>query len=231
MNMGRNRWRQFYELKARAADADSPTAVCYASSAIQGYLVEGFRYQGVGNNTRISILDGGCGNGTFKRSLFSDHPVFGFDLSFGMCRLAAQQGVISCCADAANLPFADGQFDLVYSPEMLQHIDDLRAVIAELGRVCRPGGRIVISTGNRRSLVRAMVIFIRKIFPRRDAAGHPPIILRTAADIVAAAGPLRFGSVCWTHSPFRWVYHSKRLKYLFEPLASNAVVELLKSTS
>jgi SAM-dependent methyltransferase len=44
--------------------------------------------------------------------------------------------------DAAALPFADGTFDRVIASEVLEHVPDDRAAIAELVRVLRPGGTI-----------------------------------------------------------------------------------------
>lgn len=47
--------------------------------------------------------------------------------------------------DALRLPFADGAFDAVICSEVLEHIPDYRAAIAEIARVLRPGGRLCVS--------------------------------------------------------------------------------------
>ena len=44
--------------------------------------------------------------------------------------------------DGVALPFADGSFDRVIAAEILEHVDDDRAAMAELVRVLRPGGRL-----------------------------------------------------------------------------------------
>lgn len=49
-------------------------------------------------------------------------------------------------ADAGNLPFADERFDLVFANHMLYHVPDLPRTVAELGRVTRPGGRLIAAT-------------------------------------------------------------------------------------
>ena len=46
--------------------------------------------------------------------------------------------------DAGNLAFADGVFDIVYAPYLVNVVPDPLAVAAEMRRVCRPGGKIVI---------------------------------------------------------------------------------------
>jgi SAM-dependent methyltransferase len=47
--------------------------------------------------------------------------------------------------DALNLPFPDGEFDRVVAAEVLEHIPDDAAAIAELVRVLRPGGSIAVT--------------------------------------------------------------------------------------
>lgn len=47
-------------------------------------------------------------------------------------------------ADLRNLPFADARFDFVISSHVLEHIEDDGTAIAELSRVVRPGGKVVV---------------------------------------------------------------------------------------
>ena len=42
------------------------------------------------------------------------------------------------------MPFADNSFDLVWSLESGEHMPDKRQFVAELARVCKPGGKIII---------------------------------------------------------------------------------------
>ena len=48
--------------------------------------------------------------------------------------------------DGARLPYADHEFDRVVVVDMLEHVPDERAFVAELARVVRPGGRLVVNT-------------------------------------------------------------------------------------
>lgn len=49
------------------------------------------------------------------------------------------------CASALQLPFADGTFDVVAAFDVVEHCDPESAVLAELERVLRPGGRLLVS--------------------------------------------------------------------------------------
>ncbi|GIJ70975.1 hypothetical protein Voc01_058920 [Virgisporangium ochraceum] len=63
-----------------------------------------------------------------------------------MCRrLRAVSGALVVRADAGRLPFADGGFGTVVANHMLYHVDDPDAVLRELARVLRPGGRLAVA--------------------------------------------------------------------------------------
>jgi SAM-dependent methyltransferase len=53
---------------------------------------------------------------------------------------------VDLLADAAALPFADGEFDAVLATEVLEHCPDPQAVLNEIRRILRPGGAVLITT-------------------------------------------------------------------------------------
>ena len=52
-------------------------------------------------------------------------------------------------ADAERLPFADATFDVVVSSDVIEHLPDVEAHVAEVARVLAPGGRYYLKTPNR----------------------------------------------------------------------------------
>jgi demethylmenaquinone methyltransferase/2-methoxy-6-polyprenyl-1,4-benzoquinol methylase len=66
------------------------------------------------------------------------------DFSLGMLRAGAGRDVPKVAADALALPFADGVFDAVTISFGLRNVADPDAALAELARVTRPGGRLVV---------------------------------------------------------------------------------------
>jgi demethylmenaquinone methyltransferase / 2-methoxy-6-polyprenyl-1,4-benzoquinol methylase len=66
------------------------------------------------------------------------------DFSLGMLRAGAQRPVPKVAADALHLPFRDGVFDAVTISFGLRNFADTDVALAELARVTRPGGRLVV---------------------------------------------------------------------------------------
>lgn len=50
--------------------------------------------------------------------------------------------------DARDMPYCDGAFDVVSCGELIEHMEDVASFVTELARVCKPGGRVIISTLN-----------------------------------------------------------------------------------
>jgi ubiquinone/menaquinone biosynthesis C-methylase UbiE len=109
-----------------------------------------------GSKALLDVLDVGCGAGTFSL-LWSEagHRVVGIDINEPLIELGrkrakdAGRDIELRVASATKLPFADGSFDVVCSPELLEHLEDWERCLDELTRVLRPGGVIYLSTTNR----------------------------------------------------------------------------------
>ena len=93
-------------------------------------------------------LDIGCGEGRVARRLSAlGYAVIGVDASptlVGLAQRADRAGDYRV-ADAAELPFADGSFDLVVLFMSLQDMDDPVAAMREAGRVLEPGGTVAFA--------------------------------------------------------------------------------------
>lgn len=95
------------------------------------------------------VLDIGCRFGALTQAYAAGNEVVGMDVDRNALAEAAKLGIETCWADVEEpLPFEDGSFDVVVAGEILEHLRDPRSVVAEVGRVLRPGGSFVGSVPN-----------------------------------------------------------------------------------
>ncbi len=93
-------------------------------------------------------LDAACGTGRLSRLLVDHgHDVTGVDLSEAMlerARASVPEATFHV-GSLQHLPFADGSFDVVCCGLALTHVSESLPAIAELARVLRDGGRLLLS--------------------------------------------------------------------------------------
>jgi SAM-dependent methyltransferase len=96
------------------------------------------------------VLDAGCGVGMYLAAFLRHTPsVYGLEVEADRAREAAEHATGVALGVGESLPFSDGSFDIVFSHEVLEHVDDDQRCLAELVRVARYGGRILIFVPNR----------------------------------------------------------------------------------
>lgn len=96
-----------------------------------------------------TILDIGCGNGNIIKMLAGQRPgrYYGVDLSSEMIKEAEKrvpQDVIFKRADVVSLPFDDESFDILICNASFHHYEEPEKAIAEMKRVLRPGGALIL---------------------------------------------------------------------------------------
>jgi SAM-dependent methyltransferase len=92
------------------------------------------------------LLDAGCGSGRTLDELARYGRVSGIDLSPEAVALARRRGHEDVrVARVEELPFDDATFDVVTCLDVVEHTPDDRATLAELRRVTRPGGVLLVT--------------------------------------------------------------------------------------
>jgi SAM-dependent methyltransferase len=106
------------------------------------------------------ILDLGCGDGQLTTRLIGTGAhVLGVDASPEMVTAARERGIEAEQAPAESLPFRDATFDAVFSNAALHWVRGQDAMLAQVHRVLKPGGRFVAEMGGHGNVAAIMVAF------------------------------------------------------------------------
>ncbi len=153
------------------------------------------------------ILDVGCGDGSALAVAARRNPAhrfIGLDWSADALRQAQGLGLVVMrgSVDPPGLPVADGAADVVIMSELIEHLVDPDSAVAEVRRVLRPGGSLLLSTPNlaawyNRGLLALgfqpvfSEVSMRRVYgrPGRVVAGHLRLFTRRAlAGFLTASG-------------------------------------------
>ena len=107
---------------------------------------------GAGDRAHGRVLDNGCGVGEYLARLASiARQAHGVEFDFGRARVSRQRASVArvVCAAGQHLPYASDAFELVLSHEVLEHVAEDRAAAAEIVRVLKPRGRLILFVPNR----------------------------------------------------------------------------------
>jgi SAM-dependent methyltransferase len=96
------------------------------------------------------ILEDGCGVGEYLSRLAGGAAqAVGLEIEHERACAAHLKTRDVTCAAGEHLPFPPNTFDLVLSHEVIEHVQDDRAAVAEIVRALRPGGRLALFCPNR----------------------------------------------------------------------------------
>lgn len=213
---------------------DAGEVEAYTSAAAQAYL-DALDNLLVNQALSLGIekgvaLDAGTGPGAIPLKIAQRCPgmqLIGVDRSPSMIeaarRSARQQGlqdrVRFCLADANQLCFWEGSFDLVFSNSMLHHLSHPVAALNEMARVTKPQGMVLIRDLRRPSRLafRSHVVWhgrhysgrMRELYESSVRAAYTPAELKEMIETSALAGGRIFLyhrthlGVLWKNDPSR----------------------------
>jgi SAM-dependent methyltransferase len=97
------------------------------------------------------ILEAGCGIGAYSSQIRRRFSLFveAFDVELERVQEARADTPHALVAAAEAAPYRSNLFDTIISNEVIEHVVDDRAAVAEMVRVLQPGGRIVLFCPNR----------------------------------------------------------------------------------
>lgn len=132
------------------------------------------------------LLDAGCGGGLLAphvRRLGYRHV--GVDLRRSGLEQSSARGVLPLTGDVTALPLGDACADVVVAGEILEHVTDLPGTVAELCRVLRPGGLLVLDTVNDTALGRFVTVTVGERLGVAPVGIHDPSLFVDPALLTA----------------------------------------------
>lgn len=180
----------------------------------------------------LDVLEVGAGSAGVTE--FLDHPVTGVDPAFERTAERANDRLTRVVGSAGALPFPDASFDAVLSLEMLEHLpaDEREPALAEMLRVLRPAGRMVL-TFPADATAERLDRWLNDAYRRKSGRDHPWSIehiregVPSTGEVVdqvrrllGEAGTVRVQRHMWAPT-FRLVhglYTARRLSKLTRPL-------------
>lgn len=102
-----------------------------------------------------AALDVGCGNGKYVQKLsVLGWQARGVEFSQSAAQAGLDAGLDITLGTLEEAQFEDASFDLVSARHLIEHLSDPRQFMAEINRVLKPGGRLLIRTPNSKALGR-----------------------------------------------------------------------------
>lgn len=133
----------------------------------------------VGHLAGARVLEIGCGRGAFSEVLAEGGAILTAADVSPVCveetrqRLGRYENITVDVVDIQRMPYPDATFDVVVSLETLEHVSDPDRGLAELVRVTRPGGKLIVSGPNYLSLVGLYRIYLWLRKRRYSELGQP----------------------------------------------------------
>ncbi|NKB68360.1 MAG: methyltransferase domain-containing protein [Candidatus Latescibacteria bacterium] len=115
------------------------------------------------------LLDIGCGSGWFSALCQEQGArVWALDMApAGVARARARFPAVPYfqAGDVYHLPFADASFDAVVLSEVVEHLEHIEQALAQVRRVLKPGGRVLVSVPYRETILEHLCIHCNQLTP------------------------------------------------------------------
>ena len=181
-------WRRYFE--AAAHEGDDHARVGYTNARYAALMHATLR-RALGSLAGRRVLDAGSGDGQVLAPFAGAARIVAMDFTGAMSARAARRGLVAVRADVTRPPFRPQSFDDVLCAEVLTQVERPAEAAAGLAALVRPGGRIVLSGLNQRSVLRHVVRTIGRLRGVVEPSLIDPMLLvRTLRDAGFAVEPV-----------------------------------------
>ena len=116
------------------------------------------------------VLDVGCGRAWVAQHLCpKNYEVVSMDISLentsGALKTYPFENHAAVVADVFSLPFNENTFDVIIASEIIEHVVDPQAFVANLIRVLKPGGQLIVTTPYKEKIKYSLCVHCNKLTP------------------------------------------------------------------
>ena len=159
----RNAAEQYDDLAHAWWDTRGPFAALHWLAAARAELIPAPSGPGA------VLVDLGCGGGLMAPHVPTGFRHVGVDRNAAALAQAAERGIETVRGDVTAVPLDDGCAEVVVAGELIEHVEDLPALVGEIARLVAPGGVVVYDTINATLRARLALVWIGERMP-----GGPP---------------------------------------------------------
>ena len=159
----RNAPEQYDDLAHAWWDEQGPFAALHWLAEARGALVPPPSAPGA------TLVDLGCGGGLMAPWVPAGFRHVGVDRNAAALAQAAARGLETVRADVTDVPLPDGCAEVVVAGELIEHVEDLPALVRTVARLLAPGGVVVYDTINATLWARLSLVWVGERLP-----GGPP---------------------------------------------------------
>ncbi|GGL02999.1 methyltransferase domain-containing protein [Mangrovihabitans endophyticus] len=132
------------------------------------------------------LVDAGCGGGLLAPHVaHRGYRHVGVDLRRTGLMRATGHGMLPVTGDVTALPLSDGCAEVVAAGEILEHVADVPATVAEIVRVLCPGGLVVLDTVNDTALGRFITVTAGEALGIAPPGLHDPALFVSPRKLIA----------------------------------------------
>lgn len=179
---------------------------------------------------RGTAIDVGCGTGRLHSRLAAVCDTYiGVD-AVRYAEFPAAAAFVQADLDRSGIPVPDDSADVAISVETIEHLENPRAFCRELVRITKPGGWILVTTPNQRSLVSLGALLTKEHFAAfrdNNYPAHQTALLDTDLLRIARENHLADAVIEFTRSgrmPFTAVHYPRVLSAMFPRALSDNVL-------
>ena len=181
----RNAPEQYDDLADAWWDAQGPFAALHWLAAARAELLPAPSGPGA------TLVDLGCGGGLMAPHVPEGFRHVGVDRNAAALAQAAARGIETVLGDVTAVPLPDGCAEVVVAGELIEHVDDLPGLVAEIARLLAPGGAVVYDTINQTFWAKLSLVWVGERLP-----GGPP---RNIHDPRLFVAPARLAALLGAH--------------------------------